>query len=94
MTAEDAYHLGIVEKLYDTPEELFENSLKFAKMIAKRAVKAIGYAKYAIYKGYNKDMPEALAIECEMFYNAFKTEDCKEGLNAFIEKRKPEFKGK
>ncbi len=94
MTAEDAYHLGIVEKLYDTPEELFEDSLKFAKMIAKRAVKAIGYAKYAIYKGYNKDMPEALEIECEMFYNAFKTEDCKEGLNAFIEKRKPEFKGR
>ncbi len=94
MTAEEAFRLGIIEKLYDTADELFEESLKFAKMLAKRAVKAIGYAKYAIYKGYNKDMPEALAIECEMFYKAFQTEDCKEGLNAFIEKRKPEFKGK
>ena len=94
MNAEQAYELGIVEQLYDTPEQLFEESLKFAKMLAKRAVKAIGYAKYAIYKGFNKDMPEALAIENEMFYKAFQTEDCKEGLNAFIEKRKPDFKGK
>jgi len=94
MSVEQAYSLGIIEEIYETPEELFDASLKFAKMIAKRAIKAIGYAKYAIYKGFNKDLKEALEIESEMFYKAFQTEDCKEGLNAFIEKRKPEFKGR
>ena len=93
-TAEEAYKMGIVEKLFDTPEELFEESLKFAKMMAKRAVVGIGCAKYAIYKGFNKDMTEALKIENDMFVKAFATEDAKEGFKAFIEKRKPEFKGK
>ncbi len=93
LTPEEAYSLGLVDAVYE-PEELMQESLKFAKRLTKMATKAIGIAKRCVYKGVELPLLEGLALEKDGFVEVFKTEDAKEGLTAFIEKRKPEFKGK
>jgi len=94
MTTEEAYNLGIIEKLFETDEEMNEAALKFAKSLAKKATYAIGCAKRAIYDGVNETLEVGLKFEAQEFYNCFESDDSSEGFNAFIEKRKPDFKGK
>jgi len=94
MTAEEAYNLGIIEKLFDNDEELSTGALEFAKSLAKKATYAIGAAKRAIYDGVDETLSVGLKFENQEFYNCFESEDSTEGFNAFIEKRKPNFKGK
>ena len=55
---------------------------------------AVKYAKAAINKGFDADMDTAIGIENEYFAMCFATEDQKEGMTAFLEKRNAEFKGK
>ncbi|MBW1644904.1 MAG: enoyl-CoA hydratase/isomerase family protein [Deltaproteobacteria bacterium] len=90
---EEALRLGLVDQLFPG-DQLVEETLKFAKQMAGKAVVGIGCAKKAIYQGFNKDMAEGLRIECDAFKEAFASEDAREGLQAFIEKRPPAFKGK
>ena len=94
MSTEEAYNLGIIEKLFDTVEEMEAEALKFAKSLAKKATYAIGAAKRAIYDGVNETLEVGLKFEMQQFYNCFESEDSKEGFKAFIEKRKANFKGK
>ncbi len=94
MSVEEAYNLGIIEKVFDNDEELEKGAIEFAKSLAKKATYAIGAAKRAIYDGVNETLEVGLKFECQEFYNCFESEDSTEGFNAFIEKRKPNFKGK
>jgi len=55
---------------------------------------AIGLAKLAIERGSELDLDSGLALEQSLFSLCFDTQDQKEGMKAFLEKRKPEFKGK
>jgi enoyl-CoA hydratase len=68
--------------------------LKLAEEIAARAPSAVRAAKKMINQAYEKPLSEGLRQERQEFYNLFTTEDQKEGMKAFIEKRKPVWKGK
>lgn len=89
---EEALTLGLIDGIYE-PEELLPETIKFAKKLTKMATKAIGIVKTCVYKGAEISLEAGLKLEKQGFIEAFKTQDAKEGLTAFLEKRKPEFKG-
>lgn len=91
--ADKAYEIGLVNKVVK-PEKLMEECENIAITISKNAPLAIQHAKKAINEGSDIKIKEALKIEAEEFKECFKTEDHEEGLNAFINKEEPEFKGK
>jgi len=69
-------------------------SLWIQEHTSHRALLSLGIIKLAINKGIEMDLDRALYYEAECFGSALATEDSKEGARAFLEKRKPEFKGK
>jgi enoyl-CoA hydratase len=91
--AEEAKALGIVNRIVEHAD-LLPEAEKLMKEIVAKAPIAIKYNKYLVNNGLNKTLAEALDYEEEISGVVFVTEDAKEGLKAFIEKRKPEFKGK
>ena len=93
INAEEAYRIGLVEKVVE-PEELLPVCEEIAKKIASKAPIAVGMAKTCINKGYHLDMFSGCALEAEAFGGCFGTEDQKEGMKAFLEKRPAEFKNK
>jgi len=93
ISADEAYRIGLVEKTAP-PEELLETAEKIAKTIMGKAPIAIASAKTTINTGLNLDMPTASRFELESFTAPFSSEDKKEGMGAFLEKRPPEFKNK
>ncbi len=91
--AEEAYRIGLVNKVVP-PEELMEAAKKLAGKIAKKAPLAIQFAKEAVNRSLEVGIYEGLAHESYLHALACATEDKKEGVQAFLEKRKPDFKGK
>ncbi len=91
--AKDAYEIGLVNNVVKQ-DDLMSGCENIADKISKNAPLAIQHAKKAINEGSDIKIDEALEIEAEEFKECFKTEDVKEGLNAFINKEEPEFKGK
>jgi enoyl-CoA hydratase len=75
------------------PEELMDAAKAMAKRFMKNGPLAVGLGKAAVNNGIGLDLKRALFLEAELEATAFSTEDRHEGMNAFIEKRKPEFKG-
>ena len=65
-----------------------------AARIAQNASMAVGSAKQAIIKGLDQTKADGFRTENTLFADLFKSEDQKEGMRAFLEKRKPEFKGR
>lgn len=93
LNAQEAYQFGLVNRVVPV-EGYLNEALKLAEAIASRAPLAIRAAKKMINQSYELSLKEALAEEKQTFYNLFASEDQKEGMQAFIEKRKPEWKGK
>ena len=93
LTAQEAYQFGLVNRVVPV-EEYLEAALKLAEEIASRAPMAVRDAKKMINQSYERFLADGLAEEKQVFYNLFATEDQKEGMKAFTEKRKPEWKGK
>jgi enoyl-CoA hydratase len=91
--AEEAYRIGLVNKVVPA-EELMEAAKKLAGKIAKKAPLAIQFAKEAVNRSLEVGIYEGLAHESYLHALACATEDKKEGVQAFLEKRKPDFKGK
>lgn len=91
--AEEALKLGLVSKVVE-PEQLMEVSMDMARKISGNGMLAVGYAKSAINRGIETDIETGMAIEGDLFGLCFATEDQKEGMDAFLNKRKPEFKNK
>lgn len=87
--AEEAYRLGLVNAVY-TQEELMPAAKKLAAGIAKNAPIAVRNSKKAMNDGLQVDMDQAIVIEEKAFGGCFETEDQKEGMAAFLEKRKVE----
>ncbi len=83
----EAYRIGLVNGVYPQ-EELMEQALKMASKIAKNAPIAVRAAKKAINNGLQTDMDGGIKIEEALFGSCFETEDQKEGMAAFLEKRK------
>ena len=74
-------------------ESLLDEAKKMAAVLLERPSVALMMNKIAVNDGMNMDMRSALAYEVRCFATLFSTEDQKEGIKAFIEKRKPNFKG-
>ena len=90
--AQEAYQFGLVNRVVAL-ESYLEEALKLAEEIASRAPLAVHAAKKMINQVYEESLSDGLAEEKQEFYMLFSSQDQKEGMQAFIEKRKPEWKG-
>lgn len=84
--ADEAYRIGLVNKVVPL-EELMNEAKAMANTIAKQAPVAVTLSKIAINRGMQVDIDTALSYEAEVFGECFSTEDQKEGMTAFVEKR-------
>ena len=91
--ADEALRIGLVNAVYE-PEELMDKAMEMAAMILKNAPVAIKLGKQSINEGYDLDADEAIALENRLFGKCFATADQKEGMDAFLNKRKADFTGK
>jgi enoyl-CoA hydratase/carnithine racemase len=92
LTPHEAHELGIVDALYPA-EELHERTLEYAQKLAAGATKAIGNIKLAVNEGIEDGLEHGLARERELVEELFLSDDGREGLAAFAEKRQPAFTG-
>ena len=93
INAQRAYELGLVNRIYPA-DQLMEETMKFAKKLAGMPGFAIKMAKHAINFGYELPLDPANRLEMECCAQCFSTQDQKEGMKAFVEKRKANFIGK
>ncbi len=92
-SAEDAFRWGLVNRVVH-PEKLLEEAEALAKKIASKPTLAVQALKASIKKSFNAHLDEGFEFERQKFYSLFATADQKEGMKAFMEKRKAEWKGK
>jgi enoyl-CoA hydratase len=93
LSAQKACEWGIVNELFP-PEELLSKALETAQAIAQTGTLGVAYAKDAIANGLNMGKEDGFRYEASLFGVLFATEDQKEGMGAFVEKRKAAFQGK
>ena len=91
--ARRAYEIGLVNRVYP-PDQLIPETKKFAAKLANLPGFALKMAKHAINFGYDLALDNAMRLETECCSQCFSTDDQKEGMKAFLEKRKPAFKGR
>jgi enoyl-CoA hydratase len=91
--AHRALELQIVNKVVPA-DEVLQTAKEWAEKLAQKPPVALQMVKLAVNTGGNTDLESGLIIESTCFASAFSTEDRKEGLQAFVEKRKPVFAGK
>lgn len=93
ISAQRAHEVGIVNKV--VPSEMtIEVARRMARQLAEKPPLAVRMAKEAVLKAFDSSLTEGLSAERKSFYFLFSTEDQKEGMHAFLEKRKGVFKGK
>ena len=92
ISAEEAKDIGLVNDVCDG--DAVEFAKEYAAKLNAGATKAIGLIKVAVQEGMEMPFGGAMALERELQNRLFVTEDAQEGLQAFIDKRKPEFKGR
>ncbi|MGD9504275.1 MAG: enoyl-CoA hydratase/isomerase family protein [Syntrophobacteraceae bacterium] len=90
--AQQAKELGLVAKVFPA-DQLMEETMKTAKMLASRARAALRAIKSCVDRGAEVDLKSGCMLESESFGVCFFSQDAKEGVTAFLEKRKPDFKG-
>ena len=92
-SAQEAFQAGLVNKVIPAAE-LLNEAKKLALKIAEKSPIAVTAAKKAILASLELPLEEGIQKERQLFYGLFDSEDQKEGMRAFLEKRPPEFKGK
>ncbi len=92
ISAQEAKEIGLVNKVFPA-DKLWEETMKTAKLLASKGRFSIMAAKRCIDRGYDLDLRAACAVETDQFALCMASPDGKEGMTAFLEKRKPEFKG-
>jgi enoyl-CoA hydratase/carnithine racemase len=92
-SAEEALAWGVVNRLCE-PGRVVPEALEAAARIAALAPLAVRQAKHAMRAGIHRDLASAMEIEIEAYGRLVGTEDRREGLRAFNDKRKPNFKGR
>ena len=91
--AQEAFQMGLVNRVVP-PEKCLDEAMAMAKEIADRSPVAVRVAKEAVLRAFETGLTDGLDYERKMFYMLFATEDQKEGMKAFMEKRKAVYKGK
>jgi len=91
--AQEAYRIGLVNKVFPL-DKLMEKAMELAQKIALRPPLAVRYAKEAVNRSQEGDTASGFALESYLHALSCTTEDKKEGVSAFLEKRKGKFKGK
>lgn len=93
ISAEEAREAGLINKV--VPVQLYlDEAIKLGQKIAEKSPIAVQMAKESVLKAFDTGLQEGLFFERKNFYMLFATEDQKEGMAAFVEKRKPDFKNK
>ncbi len=92
---EEALELGIVNAIFDEGD-FMKAALEYARQFLppNKAAKAVGHIKRSIQSGVEMDLYDGLALEQELQIQLFKSEDAREGLDSYVEKRVPRFKGR
>ena len=93
ITAEEAFSYGIVNFVYDS-DDLMDEAIQIANTIGDKSKYAVERAKKCVKAVSEMNLKDGLKLEREMFIECLNSEDGEEGITAFIEKRKPNFKGK
>ena len=91
--ADEALRIGLVTAVHE-PAELLERALETARLLASKGPLALAAAKAAVNGALSGEHEANLRAEAERFGGLFASEDAKEGLTAFVEKREPEFTGR
>jgi len=91
MDAAEAERAGLVSRVVP-PERLLEEAIGAAATIAEYSLPAVMMAKESINRAYETTLTEGVLFERRLFHSLFATDDQKEGMKAFLEKRKPDFK--
>ena len=92
ITTNQAHEYGILEVVY-SEEDFLNQVITYAEKIIKNGPLALKLAKQAINEGINLSLEDSLKLEHELYKQTIPSEDRKEGLKAFKEKRKPKYKG-
>ncbi|MCK6455835.1 MAG: enoyl-CoA hydratase-related protein [Phycisphaerae bacterium] len=93
MTAREAYDAGLVTRV--VPVEIYlDEAVKLAREIGQKAPLAVRLAKEAVLKAWETSLSEGLEYERKLFYLLFGTEDQREGMKAFLEKRPAAYRGR
>ncbi len=93
MDAEEAERCGLVSRVVPV-DDLIDEAIKAAEKIASYSAPSVMMTKEAINRAFETPLAEGLRFERRLFQSLFATEDQKEGMAAFVEKRKPSFKGR
>jgi enoyl-CoA hydratase/carnithine racemase len=93
LMAKEALEAGLIHKAFDH-KDLMERTLEYAHKLANQAPVAVALIKKCINEGIDADLKRGLEIEREALLTALQTEDAREGIRAFLEKRSLKFKGK
>jgi enoyl-CoA hydratase len=93
MDAEEALRIGLVNAVFE-PDALLSAATRTAAEIAAKGPLAVAAAKRLIREGVDLPLPDAIRLEREAFGEAFATEDQREGMEAFLQKRAPTFVGR
>ena len=93
VSAAEALQMGLVNRVV-TRKKLIPSCRRLAETILANGPLAVRYSMEAIHRGYDMPLGEALSFEATLFGLSFGTEDQREGFQAFLEKRKPQFRGK
>jgi enoyl-CoA hydratase/carnithine racemase len=93
LNAEEAKAIGLVDEIFPQ-EEVMTKAMEYARSIANGATFAIGRIKRCINEGFDLSFSETMRLECDSQGEVFATQDCKEGTQAFLEKRSPKFSGR
>ncbi len=91
--ANEAHRIGLVNMVVPD-DKIMEEAMKMAGKIASKSTVQTDFIKALVNKGMEVDLKKACELEISYFSKSFQTEDQKEGMSAFLEKRKPNFKGK
>jgi len=93
MDAAEAERAGLVSRVV-APERLLDEALEAATVIAGMSLPSVIMAKECVNRAYESTLQEGILFERRVFHSCFATEDQKEGMVAFVEKRKPDFKNR
>ncbi|MEJ2024568.1 MAG: enoyl-CoA hydratase-related protein [Deltaproteobacteria bacterium] len=92
ISANEAREMGLVNKVFPS-EKLWEETMKTARLLASKGRVSMRGVKHSIDRGFDVDLTSGCYLEADAFAMCMASPDGKEGMSAFLEKRKPEFKG-